>query len=80
MEKDNKIPWTWIGNDVLLYREGASDPELATLEQVSELGVAYAHKSGEVGGETIFVPWNAVGWMRPPVAADLEDSEAESQE
>jgi hypothetical protein len=50
--------------------------ELVTLKEVNELGLAYAYKSGEVEGRTVFVPWTSVSWMRPPVPGDLESSEA----
>jgi hypothetical protein len=48
-----------------------------TVREVNELGVAYAYKSGEVAGETVFVPWSSVSWMRPPIPGDLEETEAE---
>jgi hypothetical protein len=47
-----------------------------TLKEVNELGLAYAYKSGEVEGRTVFVPWASVSWMRPPVPGEPESSEA----
>jgi hypothetical protein len=72
--EEKRIPQAWIGRDVLLCRAGAANPELGTLTEVSELGFAYTHKAGEVT-EPIFVPWNAVSWMRPSIPGDLEGSE-----
>jgi hypothetical protein len=50
--------------------------ELVILREVNELGLAYVYKTGEVGGETVFVPWASVSWMRPPIPEDLEASGA----
>lgn len=70
------IPRAWVGQDLILCRTGTEIWELVTLKEVNELGLAYAYKSGEVEGRTIFVPWASVSWMRPPVPGDLESSEA----
>ena len=70
------IPRAWVGQDLILCRTGTEIWELVTLKQVNELGLAYAYKSGEVEGRTVFVPWASVSWMRPPVPGDLESSEA----
>lgn len=70
------IPRVWVGQDLILCRTGTEIWELVTLKEVNELGLAYAYKSGEVEGRTVFVPWTSVSWMRPPVPGDLESSEA----
>lgn len=70
------IPRAWMGQDLILCRTGTEIWELVTLKEVNELGLAYAYKSGEVEGRTVFVPWVSVSWMRPPVPGDLESSEA----
>jgi hypothetical protein len=70
------IPRTWVGQDLILCRTGTETWELVTLKEVNELGLAYAYKSGEVQGQTVFVPWASVSWMRPPIPGDLESSEA----
>ena len=70
------IPRAWVGQDLILCRTGTEIWELVTLKEVNELGLAYAYKSGEVEGRTVFVPWTSVSWMRPPVPGDLESSEA----
>ena len=70
------IPRAWVGQDLILCRTGTEIWELVTLKEVNELGLAYAYKSGEVAGRTVFVPWASVSWMRPPVPGDLESSEA----
>jgi hypothetical protein len=70
------IPQAWVGQDLILCRTGTEIWELVTLKEVNELGLAYAYKSGEVEGRTVFVPWTSVSWMRPPVPGDLESSEA----
>ena len=72
----DEIPRAWVGQDLILCRTGTEIWELVTLKQVNELGLAYAYKSGEVEGRTVFVPWASVSWMRPPVPGDLESSEA----
>ena len=72
----DSIPRAWVGQDLILCRTGTEIWELVTLKQVNELGLAYAYKSGEVEGRTVFVPWASVSWMRPPVPGDLESSEA----
>ena len=69
------IPRVWVGQDLILCRTGTEIWELVTLKEVNELGLAYAYKSGEVEGRTVFVPWASVSWMRPPVPGDLESSE-----
>jgi hypothetical protein len=40
------------------------------------LSLAYLYKAGEVGDETVFVPWASVGWMHPPTLGDLDASGA----
>ncbi len=70
------IPRAWVGQDLILCRTGTEIWELVTLKEVNELGLAYAYKSGELEGRTVFVPWASVSWMRPPVPGDLESSEA----
>ena len=70
------IPRAWVGQDLILCRTGTEIWELVTLKEVNELGLAYTYKSGEVEGQTVFVPWASVSWMRPPVPGDLESSEA----
>jgi hypothetical protein len=72
----DSIPRAWVGQDLILCRTGTEIWELVTLKEVNELGLAYAYKSGEVEGRTVFVPWASVSWMRPPVPGDLESSEA----
>ena len=72
----DSIPRAWVGQDLILCRAGTEIWELVTLKEVNELGLAYAYKSGEVEGRTVFVPWASVSWMRPPVPGDLESSEA----
>lgn len=74
---EDRIPFSWIGRDLVLSRVGATNWELVTLRQVSDLGVAYTYAEGEVEGEPVFVPWTSVGWMRPPVPEDLEGTEPE---
>lgn len=75
MEK-KRIPDAWVGQDLILCRTGGEGWELVTLEEVGEYGIAYAYKSGEVEGRTVFVPWSSVSWMRPPIPGDLEAAEA----
>ena len=70
------IPRAWVGQDLILCRTATEIWELVTLKEVNELGLAYAYKSGEVEGRTVFVPCASVSWMRPPVPGDLESSEA----
>ncbi|MCA1718915.1 MAG: hypothetical protein LC781_19510 [Actinobacteria bacterium] len=77
--KEERVPQAWIGQDVILCRTGTEDWELVTLREVSELGLAYAYKTGEVEGQPVFVPWNSVSWMRPPIPEDLETSETEAE-
>ena len=72
----DQIPQAWVGQDLILCRTGGEGWELVTLKEVNELGLAYAYKSGEVEGRTVFVPWASVSWMRPPIPGDLEFSEA----
>jgi hypothetical protein len=76
--EEEKIPQSWIGWDVILCRTGTEDWELVNLREVSELGLAYVYKTGEVEGQPVFVPWNSVNWMRPPIPEDLETSETEA--
>jgi hypothetical protein len=76
--KEEQIPQSWIGQDVILCRTGTEDWELVTLRAVSELGLAYVYKTGEVEGQPVFVPWSSVSWMRPPIPEDLETSETET--
>jgi hypothetical protein len=75
--KKEQVPQAWIGQDVILCRTGTEDWELVTLREVSELGLAYTYKAGEVEGQPVFIPWNSVSWMRPPIPEDLEASETE---
>ena len=49
------IPRAWVGQDLILCRTGTEIWELVTLKEVNELGLAYAYKSGEVEGQTVFV-------------------------
>ena len=72
---EDRIPRSWAGKEVLIARNGAADSELVTLKEVSELGVAYTYKEGEVGGEPVFVPWSSVSWMRPRIPDDLQDTQ-----
>lgn len=72
---DKQIPQSWVGRDLVLHRSEAARWELITLKEVNEFGIAYTYKEGEVDGEPVFVPWNGIGWMRPPVAEDLEGTE-----
>ncbi len=74
--QEERIPHAWVGQDLILCRTGGDGWELVTLREVNELGLAYAYKSGEVEGRTVFVPWTSVSWMRPPVPGDLEGSES----
>jgi hypothetical protein len=71
----DRIPQAWVGQDLILCRTGAETWELVTLREVNELGLAYAYKTGEVGGQTVFVPWSSVDWMRPPIPEDHGTSE-----
>ena len=75
--EEKQLPYAWIGQDLILCRAGAESWELVTVREVNELGVAYAYKSGEVAGETVFVPWSSVSWMRSRIPGDLEETEAE---
>ncbi len=72
---EGSIPQAWIGEDLVLCRTGTENWELVTLREVGELGVVYAHKSGDVEGKPIFVPWTSVAWMRPPVPEDQDSSD-----
>ena len=74
---DEKIPGSWIGREVVLARAEATEPELVTVREVNDLGLACTYASGEVGDEPVFIPWSFVSWMRPSVSADQESSEAE---
>ncbi len=71
---EKQVPRSWVDQDVLLARSGATASELAVLKDVSETGLVYVYKSGEVEGQPIFVPWTAVSWMRPAIPEDSEDS------
>lgn len=73
---EKRIPWSWLGGQLILARSGATESELVVLKDVSELGLSYAYEAGEVEGGTVFVPWTAVSWMRQPVPADLEEPES----
>jgi hypothetical protein len=73
---EERIPQAWVGQDIILCRTGTQDWELVTLREVSELGLAYSYKTGEVEDQPVFVPWSSVSWMRPPIPEDLESSEA----
>jgi hypothetical protein len=73
--EEGRIPHAWVGQDLILSRTDGEGWELVTLKEVGEYGIAYAYKSGEVEGRTVFVPWTSVSWMRPPVPEDLEDSD-----
>ena len=75
--EEKQIPQAWVGQDVILCRVGTESWELVTLREVSELGLAYAYKAGEVEGQPVFVPWSSVSWMRPPIPGDLDETEAE---
>ena len=70
---EKQVPRSWLEQDVLLARSGATASELAVLKDVSETGLVYVYKSGEVEGQPIFVPWTAVSWMRPAIPEDSED-------
>lgn len=70
--EEKRIPHAWIGQDLVLCRTGTEAWELVILEEVNELGIAYAYKSGEVQGRSVFVPWTSVNWMRPPIPEDQE--------
>ena len=71
---EKQVPRTWIDQDILLARSGATTSELTVLKDVSEVGLVYVYKSGEVEGQPIFVPWTAVSWMRPAIPEDAEGS------
>jgi hypothetical protein len=73
-----QIPQAWVGQDIILCRVGTEGWELVTLREVSELGLTYEYKAGEVEGQPVFVPWGSVSWMRPPIPEDLETSETEA--
>ena len=76
--KAEPIPQAWVGQDVILCRVGTESWELVTLREVSELGLTYEYKAGEVEGQPVFVPWGSVSWMRPPIPEDLQAAEAET--
>jgi hypothetical protein len=65
-----QIPQAWVGQDVILCRVGTESWELVTLREVSELGLTYEYKAGEVEGQPVFV--------RPPIPEDLQAAEAET--
>ena len=71
MEK--QIPKSWVGEDILLARTGASESELVNIKEINETGVAYTYKSGEMSEVPIFVPWSSVSWMRPSIPGDLQE-------
>lgn len=77
---EGSIPQAWIGEDLVLCRTGTENWEFVTLREVGEFGVVYEHKSGDVEGRPIFVPWASVAWMRPPVPEDHQDSSSEEDE
>jgi hypothetical protein len=70
--EEKRIPRAWIGQDLVLCRTGTEAWELVILKEVNELGIAYAYKSGEVRGRSVFVSWTSVNWMRPPIPEDQE--------
>lgn len=78
MEK--QIPNSWIGEDILLARAGASESELVNIEDVNEMGLAYTYKAGDMVQVPIFVPWSAVSWMRPSVSDDLPGSGEDTED
>ncbi|MDQ3891665.1 MAG: hypothetical protein M3274_02030 [Actinomycetota bacterium] len=75
--KEKQIPQAWVGQDVILCRVGTESWELVALREVSELGLAYEYKAGEVQGQPVFVPWGSVSWMRPPIPEDLQAAETD---
>lgn len=76
--EEEQIPQAWVGQDVILCRVGIESWELVTLRGVSELGLTYEYKAGEVEGQPVFVPWSSVSWMRPPIPKELQAAEAET--
>lgn len=76
--EEEQIPQAWVGQDVILCRVGTESWELVTLRGVSELGLTYEYKAGEVEGQPVFVPWSSVSWMRPPIPKELQAAEAET--
>ena len=74
MEAD-RIPYAWVGQDVIRCRTGTEAWDLVTLREVGEAGLTYTCKTGEVEGVPVFVPWTSVHWMRPPIPGDLEGGE-----
>ena len=76
--EEEQIPQAWVGQDVILCRVGTESWELVTLREVSELGLTYEYKAGEVEGQPVFVPWSSVSWMRPPIPKDLQAAETET--
>lgn len=77
---EKQIPRSWVEQDVLLARSGATASELTVLKDVSEVGLVYVYKSGEVQGQPIFVPWSAVSWMRPAIPEDAEDGSSSNDD
>ena len=77
--KEERIPQAWVGQDVILGRTGTESWELVTLREVSELGLTYAYKEGEVKDQPVFVPWSSVSWLRPPIPEDLQAPETENR-
>ena len=73
---ENQVPRSWVDQDILLARSGATSSELTVLKDVSETGLVYVYKSGEVEGQPIFVPWTAVSWMRPAIPEDTGEDDS----
>lgn len=78
MEK--QIPRSWIGEDILLARAGASESELVNIKDVNGTGLAYTYKAGDMVEVPIFVPWSSVSWMRPSVPDDLEEPDDDTED
>lgn len=72
---EQRIPGSWVGEDILLARTGAVESELVNIQEVSETGLAYTYKSGEMTEVPIFIPWTSVSWMRPSIPGDLQENE-----
>ena len=65
-----------MGRDLIFCRTGTENWKPVTLRGINELSLAYPYKAGEVGDETVFVPWASVRWMQPLLLWDLEASGA----
>lgn len=78
MEKD-RIPRSWIGEDILLARAGAAESELVNVQEVNETGLAYTYKSGEMTEVPIFIPWASVSWLRPSISGDFQEGDGETE-